>query len=50
LSPRDWRTRINDIITCIQNTRSFTQNMDMDTFINDPKTVRACAFEKIVKE
>lgn len=45
MSPRAWQDRIDDILVCAANIEHFTSGMDLDTFLDDPKTVRAVAFE-----
>jgi len=45
VSPRTWQERIEDILTCAQNVHNFTAGMDFDAFLDDPRTVRAVAFE-----
>jgi uncharacterized protein with HEPN domain len=45
VSPRAWQERIQDILTCARNIQDFTQGMGMDDFLEDPRTVRAVAFE-----
>lgn len=45
MSPRAWQERIQDILTCARNIQDFTQGMGMDDFLEDPRTVRAVAFE-----
>lgn len=45
MSPRTWRERVEDILTCARNIESFTDGMNFDSFFDDPKTIRAVAFE-----
>ena len=45
MSPRDWQTRIADILTCCRNVQAFTAGMTYSEFAADPKTIRAVAFE-----
>lgn len=45
MSPRTWQERIDDILTCAHNIESFTAGMSFDSFLEDPRTVRAVAFE-----
>lgn len=45
MSPRSWRERVEDILTCARNIEIFTAGMSFDVFLDDPKTVRAVAFE-----
>lgn len=47
MSPRTWRERLNDILTCARNIESFTAGMSFDAFLDDPRTIRAVAFEFI---
>lgn len=45
MSPREWKNRIHDILVCAKNILIFTDGMSLVVFINDPKTIRAVAFE-----
>lgn len=45
MSPRDWQDRIEDMLVCAQNILDFTDGMDFDAFLDDPRTIRAVAFE-----
>ncbi len=45
MSPRTWLERIQDILACARNVQDFTAHMDLDAFLEDPRTVRAVAFE-----
>ena len=45
MSPRSWNTRINDMLLCCNNILLFSKNLNFEAFLNDPKTVRAVAFE-----
>jgi len=45
VSPRDWQDRIEDMLVCAQNILDFTDGMDFDAFLDDPRTIRAVAFE-----
>ena len=45
MSPRSWPARIDDMLLCAQNILDFTEGMDQKTFLNDPRTIRAVAFE-----
>jgi uncharacterized protein with HEPN domain len=47
VSPRTWRERVDDILTCARNIQSFTAGMGFDVFLDDPITIRAVAFEFI---
>jgi uncharacterized protein with HEPN domain len=45
VSPRTWRERLDDILTCARNIESFTAGTSFDAFLDDPRTIRAVAFE-----
>jgi len=45
MSPRTLGERLEDILTCARNIESFTAGMHFDAFLDDPKTIRAVAFE-----
>ena len=45
MSPRNWQTRIEDMLTCIHNVQSFVTGMTYDDFFEDTKTIHAEAFE-----
>ncbi len=45
MSPRDLHARLQDILTCPYNIQSFTTGMNFVSFLDDPKTIRAVAFE-----
>ncbi len=45
MSPRSWLERIEDILTCARNILEFTAGMDLDDFLDDPRTSPAVAFE-----
>jgi uncharacterized protein with HEPN domain len=45
VSPRNWLARIEDILICARNILEFTDGMDLDAFLDDPRTSRAVAFE-----
>jgi len=45
MSPREWKTRIEDMLTCIRNLQAFVTGMTYDDFFEDIKTIRAVAFE-----
>jgi len=47
VSPRTWQERIEDILTCARNIESFTAGMSFDAFMDDPRTIRAVAYEFI---
>lgn len=48
MSPRTWKSRVQDIMACIKNIHSYTDGMSHNTFIDDPKTIWAVAFELII--
>lgn len=45
MSPRGWQERIDDILGCARNIRDYTEGMSFDAFLEDPKTIRAVAYE-----
>lgn len=45
MSPRSWQNRVEDILSCAQNIQDYTDGMSFDDFIEDPKTIRAVAYE-----
>lgn len=45
MSSRSWQERIEDILICAQNISQFTAGMSLENFLDDPRTVRAVAFE-----
>jgi uncharacterized protein with HEPN domain len=45
VSPRNWQERIRDILVCANNIALFTEMLDFNSFVEDPKTIRAVAFE-----
>ena len=45
MSPGTWRERFEDTLTCARNIESFTAGMSFDAFLDDPRTIRAVAFE-----
>lgn len=45
MSPRTWQERIEDILACAQNVQDFTAGMTFESFLDDPRTIRAVAFE-----
>ena len=47
MSHRDWRERLNDILSCARNVHSFCEGLSFDAFLDDPKTIRAVAFELV---
>lgn len=47
MSPRAWNERKEDILICARNIKSFTDGMSFEEFLDDPKTLRAVAYEFI---
>jgi uncharacterized protein with HEPN domain len=47
VSPRPWHKRIDDILSSARNIEKFTVDLSFETFLNDPKSIRAVAFEFI---
>lgn len=45
MSPRDWNTRIQDMLTCCYNIREFTALSNYEVFLDDPRTICPVAFE-----
>jgi len=45
LSFRGWQARVQDILACCHNIQTFTAGMSYEIFMDDPKTIRAVAFE-----
>ncbi len=45
MSPRDWRTRIEDILEASDNLQRFIEGMTFEEFAGDVKTIRASAYE-----
>jgi uncharacterized protein with HEPN domain len=45
VSPRAWLDRLKDILVCARNIQTFISGMNFDTFLDDPKTIRAVAYE-----
>ena len=45
MSPRVWLDRIRDILSCAKNIQDFSTGMSFDGFLEDPRTIRAVAFE-----
>jgi uncharacterized protein with HEPN domain len=45
VSPRSVIERLEDILASAINIQNFTAGMTLQTFLNDPRTVRAVAFE-----
>lgn len=45
MSHRSWIDRIKDILTSAEIIRDFVGNMSLEEFLNDPRTIRAVAFE-----
>ncbi len=47
MSPRDWEERLNDILSCARNVHSFCEGFSLEAFLDDPKTIRAVAFDLV---
>lgn len=45
MSPRSWQLRIEDILSCARNIHDYTEGMSFESFLEDPKTIRAVAYE-----
>jgi len=45
VSPRTWLDRIKDMLFCAKNIQVFSAGMTLNEFIEDPRTIRAVAFE-----
>jgi uncharacterized protein with HEPN domain len=45
MSPRTWLDRIRDMLACAQNIQEFSAGMSLSSFLEDPRTIRAVAFE-----
>jgi uncharacterized protein with HEPN domain len=45
VSPRTWQQRIEDIVSCAKIIKDYTEGMSYEAFLDDPKTIRAVAFE-----
>ena len=45
MSPRTWQERLEDILTCARNIQDFASGMSLEEFSDDPRTVRAVAYE-----
>ena len=45
MSPRSWQERVEDILNCARNIRDYTEGMSFDAFLDDPRTIRAVAYE-----
>jgi len=45
MSPRDWEERIRDMLACAGNAQSFAAGLTLPAFLDDPKALRAVAFE-----
>ena len=48
MSPRDWGDRIRDILDAIDEIGVFTQGMNLASFLNDAKTLRAVELDFIL--
>jgi uncharacterized protein with HEPN domain len=45
VSSRSWQERIEEILICAHNIKDFTAGMSLEDFLDDPRTVRAVAYE-----
>ena len=45
MSPRTWLDRIRDILSCAKNIQYFSVGLTFQTFLEDPRTIRAVAYE-----
>lgn len=45
MSPRAWQERVEDILNCARNVQDFTKGMSFESFLDDPRTIRAVAYE-----
>ena len=45
MSPRYWQNLIEDILSCARNIQDYTEGMSFESFLEDPKTIRAVAYE-----
>jgi len=45
VSPRTWLDRIRDILSCAKNIQDFSVGLTFQTFLEDPRTIRAVAYE-----
>ena len=45
MSPRTWLDRIRDILSCAKNIQDFSVGLTIQTFLEDPRTIRAVAYE-----
>ena len=48
MSPRRWRTRVEDILSAIEEIDTFVSEMSFDEFGGDPKTLRAVICDFII--
>jgi uncharacterized protein with HEPN domain len=48
VSPRRWQDRIRDILDAIEEIQQFTQGMNLDSFRNDDKSIRAVEMNFII--
>jgi len=46
--PRDWRLRIEDILSAVGRIERFTRGLAFDTFAKDERTVAAVSYELVV--
>lgn len=48
MSPRGWQDRVRDILDAIAEIQDFTRGMDLGTFKNDDKSIRAVEMNFII--
>ena len=48
MSPRDWRDRVRDILEAIAEIQKFTYGMDLESFKEDDKAIRAVEMNFII--
>jgi uncharacterized protein with HEPN domain len=48
VSPKNWQSRIGDILDAIAEIKEFTERMDFSSFRTDAKTVRAVELDLII--
>ena len=48
MSPRDWRSRVEDILDAIAETETFVRGLSYEQLRNDPKTLKAVMANLVV--
>ena len=48
MSPRDWLTRVDDILDAVAEIQGFTKGMSFEDFRGDAKTMRAVELDLII--